>query len=137
MAHVSRRRFLQASGQPPANQEAMAKTDLHPTFAKLVEWFNQDAFLAPVPQGRNPDVARSQAEEKQVKPDIGEIVQGLFSGDVTNIRGALKELSDKKAKERDRAIAEANKNGVKVSVEDWAFPDWQPRTDYGPDKYQK
>jgi len=123
--------------QPPPNPEAVAKSDAYPSYKKLVEWFNQDAFIAPIPQVRNPDVAKAQAEEKGVKPGLGELVQGMFSGDVKDVRTALKQLSDKSAKERDRAIAEATKKGAKVTVNDWAFPDWQPRTDYGPDKYKK
>ncbi|HEX5995053.1 MAG TPA: hypothetical protein VFY84_07925, partial [Jiangellales bacterium] len=126
-----------AMAQPPPNLEVVAKADVHPAYKKLIEWYSQDAFIAPLPQVRKPDVAKVIAESKGVKPGLGELVQGMFSGDVKDVRGALKQLSDKSAQQREQSIAKVTKEGAKVTVADWAFPDWQPRTDYTADKYNK
>ncbi|MGH3727333.1 MAG: ABC transporter substrate-binding protein [Micromonosporaceae bacterium] len=122
-------------GPPPLDQSVVEKVDVHPAWKKVIGWFNQDAFIAPVPVTRNPDVQKVIRETKQIKPGLGELVAGMFSGDVTNVRGALKKFSDDSAKERERAIAAAKKNGAKADESDWAFSNWKPRTDYTKDMY--
>src|SRR5699024_9427708 len=62
-----------------------------------------------------------------VKPDLGTIVQGVFSGDVSDVRSALKKLSDDEERAREAAIKAA---GVKLDGSAWAFPDWKPGADY-------
>jgi multiple sugar transport system substrate-binding protein len=69
---------------------------------------------------------------KAVDPGLGPIIQGAFSGQITDVRGALKQLSDGKTAARDAAISEV---GGDVSVDDWKFADWTAGEDYGPDKY--
>src|SRR5690606_36595149 len=59
-----------------------------------------------------------------------ELLQGVFSGQVTDIRGALKKLSDDSARDREQALQKAVAEGAEVEEDHWAFPDWQPATDY-------
>ena len=101
----------------------------------MVSWFDQDVFVEPVPVVRNPEVQKVVRVMKDVKPNLGEIVGGMFSGDVTDIRGALKKLTDASEKERARALAVAKKAGAKVDESDWAFANWQPRKDYTKEMY--
>ncbi|HEY6738359.1 MAG TPA: extracellular solute-binding protein [Actinopolymorphaceae bacterium] len=127
-----------ASGmaQPPLDLTAVDKADVHPAWRKLVGWYAEDVFTAPVPVVKNPDVAKVAAETKDVTPGLGELVQGMFAGDVKDVAGALKQLSDKTAAAREDALAAARKKGARVDLDDWAFPNWQPRRDFTNDQYQ-
>jgi len=121
--------------QPPLDLAAVEKAEVHPAYKKVVGMFQDSVFLAPVPVVKNPDVARVNAESKEVLPGLGETVQGLFSGDLGNVRAALKDLSDRSERDREAATAAAKRKGAKVQPEDWAFPDWKAREDYTADRY--
>lgn len=121
--------------QPPRDLAAVQKSTAHPAYKKLIGWFADQVFLAPEAVVKNPQTSKVAAETKAIKPGLGDIVQGAFSGDVTDVRGALQELSDKSNAERERAIGAAKAKGAEVSADDYAFPDWQPKADYGKDKY--
>ncbi|MGH3742686.1 MAG: ABC transporter substrate-binding protein [Micromonosporaceae bacterium] len=123
--------------QPPLDPTVIEKADVHPAYRKLLGLFEGHTFLAPNATSNNPEIYKVEQERKPITPGLGEIVQGAFSGDVKDLRKALKELSDKSNAEDERAIAAAKKKGAQVSAEDYTFPDWQPGADYGPDKYGK
>jgi multiple sugar transport system substrate-binding protein len=61
---------------------------------------------------------------------LGELLQGVFSGQVTDIRGALKKLSDDSAADREQALKKAVADGAELEADAWAFPDWKPGADY-------
>lgn len=118
------------SSAVPADLSVVPDADVHPMYQKLITWYAQDVFLAPSAVVRNPEVSKVTAEMRQVKPDLGAILQGFFSGDVTDLRAALKKLSDDSMAERERALEKVAKEGVSLSQDDWAFPNWTPRKDY-------
>lgn len=122
--------------QPPLDLSVLADADVHPAWRKLVGWYGEQVFLAPVAVIRNPEIELVTAEAKPVQPDLGTVVQGMFSGDVSDVRGALKQLSDKTQKDRERSLAAAKKKGARVELDDWAFPDWQPRQDFTTEMYR-
>jgi multiple sugar transport system substrate-binding protein len=66
------------------------------------------------------------------RPGLGEIVQGVFSGDVTDVRAELTKLSDASNRSRDTAIAAAKSKRAKVSRDDFVLPNSKPREDFGP-----
>jgi multiple sugar transport system substrate-binding protein len=72
---------------------------------------------------------------KDVHPNLGEIAQGAFSGDVTDIKAALTTFNDQMTAERDAAIAAVQAEGGEVSIEDWIFADWVAGEDFTSDKY--
>jgi multiple sugar transport system substrate-binding protein len=121
--------------QPPADLSVLDTVDVHPAYKKLIDRFQSECFVAPVPVAKNPEISKVQKETKDIKPSLGEIVQGAFSGDVTDVRKALKDLSDKSNKERDRAFAAAKAKGAKVQENDYIFSNWKPRTDYTKQMY--
>jgi multiple sugar transport system substrate-binding protein len=122
--------IAEGMGQPPADLGAVDRVDVHPAYKKAMGWFAEDCFVAPVPVGKNTEAATVLAEEKDIAPGLPEIVQGAFSGDVKDVRKALKDYTDKRQAERERALKVATAKGAKVSMEDFAFPDWTPRKDY-------
>lgn len=122
--------------QPPLDLAAIEKADVHPAWKKLVGWYQDTVFQAPVAVVQNGDIEKVNAEAEQVEPDLGTIIQGAFSGDVPDVQKALKELTDKSTQDRERSIAEAKKKGAKVELDDWAFPNWQPGKDFTKDMYR-
>jgi len=91
--------------------------------------------LAPDPAVRNPDVAQVRLELRPVSPDLGELVQGVLVGQVSDAAAALQDLQDRASAELDRAIAAAQEQGADVSRDDWVFPNWDPTQDYSEDRY--
>jgi hypothetical protein len=84
----------------------------------------------PQPVVRNPQVAAAEALETPISPDLGDIVQGYLGGNIPDLRAALRQLSDANTADRERAVQRAVGEGAQVSLDDWAFPDWQQATDY-------
>lgn len=121
--------------QPPRDLDAVDKSSAHPQYKKLIGWYRDTVFLAPSAVVKNVEVTKAQAESKQVQPTLGAIIQGAFTGDVPDVKKALKKLTDDSNAERDRAVKAAQAKGAQVSVDDYAFPDWQPGADYTLDRY--
>jgi hypothetical protein len=84
----------------------------------------------PEPVVRNPQVAAVQALQAPISPDLGDIVQGYLGGNIADLRSALRQLSDASTADRDNALKKAAAGGAQVSEADFAFPNWQPGTDY-------
>jgi multiple sugar transport system substrate-binding protein len=112
----------------PIDLEAVQDSSTHELFKQCCRWYRDYGFLGPSPVSRNSAVAAVVASTKPVEPDLGAIVQGVMSGDVTDIRGTLKDYSEALTTNRDAAIE--SKGGGKVSVDDWKFPDWRAGVDY-------
>lgn len=115
---------------PPLDLSVVDNVDVHPTYRTAMEHFGQDVFLDPIPAARNPLVSDVYANMADVRPNLGEIVQGVISGDVTDIAGTLQEYNDKLTAERDAAIATVQAEGGDVSLDDWVFEDWESGQDY-------
>lgn len=124
-----------AMDQPPRDLKAVDRSSAHPAYKKLIKMYGSQVFRAPAPVVKNADITKVQAEAQDVQPDLGTIIQGALTGDVTDIRKALKELTDRTSADRERSIKAATAKGAKVSLDDYAFPNWKPRTDYETSMY--
>lgn len=113
--------------QPPLKIDVVASSDAHPTYKQAIDMFTKQVFLGPTPEAR-PGVSTVEGAMKPVSPGLGEIIQGAFSGQISDIKGALKKLSDGMTASREAAIKA--KGDGKVTEKDWAFPDWKKGTDY-------
>jgi multiple sugar transport system substrate-binding protein len=96
------------------------------------EWMR----LAPSPAVRNPGVAQVNLEMRPVTPNLGEIVQGLFTGQLSDPKAAMQDLQDRANAELERAIKAAQDKGAEVSRDDWVFANWDPTRDYTEEDYQ-
>jgi multiple sugar transport system substrate-binding protein len=123
--------------QPPLDLSAVEQADVHPSYARAIQLFTERVRLAPSPTARNPAISQVQAEMKDIHPNLGEIAQGVFSGDVADYKAALKDYNDQLTAERDRAIKVVTDGGGEVSVDDWAFANWQPGEDFTPEMYEQ
>lgn len=122
--------------QPPLDLSAIDRASVHPTYKAVIEGFKKTVRLAPEPLIKNPNVAQVYAEMKPVSPGLGEIVQGVMGGAVTNVQATLQQYSDKLTAERDRALKAVKDKGVQVSLDDWVFPNWKAGEDYTAEKYK-
>ena len=116
--------------QPPLDLSAVDDANVHPTYRRAIQLFQEGVRLGPSPLVKNPAMAEVLAEMQQIRPSLGEIAQGVFSGDVDDPAAALQTFADQLTAERERAIAAVNGRGIQVSLDDWVFPDWQPGQDY-------
>ncbi len=123
-----------ASGmdQPPFDLSVVEEADVVEPYRRLVGWFAETVRRMPQPVVRNPQVADVQAASRPVSPHLGDIVQGYLGGDVTDLRAALRQLSDAFTADREQAIAAATAGGAEVSLDDYAFPEWVPGEDWAP-----
>jgi len=121
----------------PRDPKAVETADVDPAFREVAQDLYKMLFLGPVPVVGNLDVVKVDAAIKPVKPGFGEIIQGYFSGDVTDIRARLRQLSDASTKELERAIQAATSKGAKVSMDDYAFANWKPGADYTSEMYKR
>ena len=123
-----------ASGmdQPPLDISVVQDADSIAPYKKLAGWFQETVKRGPEAVVRNPDVAKVQALQKPISPHLGDIVQGYLGGDISDLRGALKKLSDAFSADREQAITAAVAGGAQVSLDDYAFPDWTPGQDWTP-----
>ena len=86
--------------------------------------------ISPSPLVRNPEVAKINLEIKAVTPSFEQTIQGLVSGQVTDVKKAMQGLKDSYSKELDRAVKAAATKGAKVTLDDYLFKNWDPTKDY-------
>lgn len=116
--------------QPPIDLDVVDSADVIEPYKKVVSYFKKSVYQAPQAVVRNPEIAVAQSLSKPVSPLLGDIVQGYLGGDITDLKGALKKLSDNFSADREQAMKAAVAQGATVSLDDYAFPDWKPGTDY-------
>ncbi|MCA9882029.1 MAG: extracellular solute-binding protein [Anaerolineae bacterium] len=121
--------------QPPLDLDTVAKANVHPTYAQCMDFFRDIVRLSPDPLVKNPAVAEVLSRMNDIRPNLGEIVQGVIAGEVSDIPGTLQAYSDQLTAERERAITEAQAEGFEVSQDDWVFSNWDPTADYTSDMY--
>ncbi len=124
------RRMTEAMDQPPIDVDVIATADVIEPYKQMINRFKEQVFQMPQPIVRNPEIAAIDALRKPVTPHLGQIIQGYLGGDITDLRAALKKLSDGYEADREQAFKAASADGAKVSMDDYAFRDWKPGQDY-------
>lgn len=76
----------------------------------------------PDPSVRNPQTANVIVNA--VKPDHNDVIAGIYTGQIKDVKSALAALAERYQKALDDGIAQARKQGHKVSIKDYTFPDW-------------
>jgi multiple sugar transport system substrate-binding protein len=120
---------------PEAAKIAQETLTFEPMADTALELFEEQIRLGPMVFVRNPETAAVNAELRALTPSFGEVVQGIFSGQLADPRAAMQDLQDRANAELDRAIKAAQDKGAQVSREDWVFPNWDPTQDYTEDMY--
>lgn len=107
------------------NNDPKLNSDRH--FAQYVATAKY-SVSGPDPTVRNPDV--SYVTPQTVKPAMADILVGYYTGQISDIHGALTEFQDKSQQALEKAIDVANGQGHKVSINDYIFSDWDVKKPY-------
>lgn len=118
------------AGDPPAFPDVLKNIKLDPLSQTALELAQKYTRLRPDPSVRNPDVQQVQLAFKTLTPSYNDVVVGLFTGQLKDVKQSFTDLQERAEKELDRAIGEAKGKGAKVSREDFVFADWDPTQDY-------
>jgi multiple sugar transport system substrate-binding protein len=118
------------SEQPAAIAEAQKSAKITDHAERAIEIADDLMRIAPMVQVRNADSAEVILALKPVTPNFTEVVQGIFTGQVKDVKKAMQQLQDRSDAALDGAIATARKRGAKISRDDWKFPNWNPAEDY-------
>jgi len=84
---------------------------------------------------RNPETAQVIVElgalgQPKIKPGFKDILHSVLSGAESDAAGLLKDYNDKLNKGLEEAVAKVQASGIDVSLDDFAFPNWDPSKDY-------
>jgi multiple sugar transport system substrate-binding protein len=121
---------LDGAADPAAFPNAMKTASLDPLSKKSLQ-INQDhTVLLPEPSVRNPDVEKVYAAQKAIQPNFSDVCTGLFTGQIKDVKKAMKDLQDRSERALNDAITTAKSRGAKVSRDDWVFKDWDPKKSY-------
>ncbi|UFU06489.1 ABC transporter substrate-binding protein [Ruania halotolerans] len=123
-----------AMDQPPALLEVVEDADVHPAYALAIANFAEDVRIAPSPEVGNPGVWRVQAEMRDVRPHVGDMLQSLLAGEDVDVDGELRRYKDAISAERERAI-EAVAEEADIDTNAWVFSNWDPESDYAVEDY--
>jgi multiple sugar transport system substrate-binding protein len=121
---------------PVAFQEANEIVEHSENGQRALEINYDQLRFRPAPAIRNVDATLVDMERRPITPNLNDIVNGIFSGQVDDPAAALQDLQDRANAELDRAIQAAQEDGADVSRDDWVFPNWDPREDYGLEMYE-
>ena len=114
---------------------AVAQANVHQTYIDVIDIFSRTMAFEPDPLLRNPEIAEVLAEMRPVSPNPAEILQGYYSGAITDWRSELRSYNAAMTAERERAIERARSRGANVSINDWIFPNWNYGMNFTTDSY--
>lgn len=84
--------------------------------------------IGPDPAARNPDAGKVKVPS--FTPSVNDVISGIWSGQISDIHGALSELEDKANAALAQGVKDAQATGLHVSLDDYIFADWDPTKDY-------
>lgn len=85
-------------------------------------------IYAPYPPARNP--AASLVSPDAITPDVGDLLIGIYTGQIEDWKAALTDLDTRKRGAWDAALEKAQSSGAAVTQADFIFPDWNPMENY-------
>lgn len=121
---------------PEVNQAANASGLLSARARTAAQLADKLLRVAPLPQVRNPDTAAALLQMKPIKPNLNDVVLGIFTDQVKDTKAALADLTQRSNQNLDQAIAAARAKGANVTRDDWVFPNWNPAQDYSASDYK-
>jgi ABC-type glycerol-3-phosphate transport system substrate-binding protein len=113
----------------------------YPEFDTFYQLHKDHVRLRPDPAIRNPQAVKVIAEmgsmqQPSIKPNLGETVQMLLAGKETDVQGVLTKYTKELNDGLKAAVEKVQKQGAKVSLDDFKFPNWDPSKDFTEKDYQ-
>lgn len=124
--------YYVGAGDPPQFPEAVEQIELDPLSQKALDLGFEYTRLGPEPAVRNPEVQQVYLETTALTPSWNDVMVGLFTEELTDVKAVMQDLQDRAMAERERAITAAQDKGANVNWDDFVFPDWDPKEDYEP-----
>ena len=109
---------------PDVNKPTAGMSDQFKQYMSLAS----DVRVGPSPSLDHPEM--NEVKEQQTLPSINDILGGIYSGQITDWKGALKDLENRQNAELQRAIKEAQARGNKEDPSWWQVTGWDLTKDY-------
>ena len=93
-------------------------------FKPFAEYVATRKYVLPGPDPSVHNPQTSHVIQAAVHPDINDVMAGIYTGQVKDIKGSLAGLAARYHKALTDGIAQARKQGYKVGLSDYIFPDW-------------
>lgn len=124
--------FVSITGgsDPSIFESANEGANIDERVRRCYQVFDERMRLGPDPRVRNPQTSQVYLNMIQPTPNFGQTVQGLFAGQLSDVREAMQQLKDSYERSLDEAIAAAQGEGAQVSRDDFVFANWDPSVDY-------
>jgi len=122
---------------PEAVEIAQETVELDPYASTALALYDEQLRLGPMVTVRNPAATQVALEGRALQPNLGQVVQGLLTGQLSDPQAAMQDLQDRANAELERAIAAAQESGAEVSRDDFVFPNWDPTQDYTAEMYEE
>lgn len=122
---------------PEAVEIAQETVELDPYAGEALELYDEQMRMGPMVSVRNPAAAQVALERRPLTPDLGELIQGMLAGQVSDPKAAMEDLKSRTNAEMDRAITAAQDKGAEVSRDDFIFANWEPTEEYTAESYEE
>ena len=110
---------------PEANKLEYARTKPYREYMQVAL---EGTRLAPAPNLRHPTM--EQVKPQQTLPDIQGILEGIYTGQISDWKGALLDLQNRQNAAFAAAIKDAQSRGIAIDSAWWRVPDWNLTRDY-------
>jgi ABC-type glycerol-3-phosphate transport system substrate-binding protein len=124
-------RGLSYSPMPSVNESVTPKDPQRATALKL-----QDEMFIPTPHPfkKNTNAIKvyeaMSGKEPDQNVDLGTIIEGYLSGQIKDVAGILKQMSEEHQELLLKTIADVQAQGYDVDINDWIAEDWKPYVPY-------
>jgi multiple sugar transport system substrate-binding protein len=113
----------------------------YPEFNTFMQLHKDLLLVRPDFAVKNPQTAKvivelGSLDQKKIKPGFNDILQSVLSGAEKDAAGLLKSYNNKMNKGLEDAVNKVKASGTNVSINDFAFPNWNPKKDYTADDYK-
>jgi multiple sugar transport system substrate-binding protein len=113
----------------------------YPEFNTFMQLHKDLLLVRPDIAVKNPQTAKvivelGSLDQQKIKPGYSDILSSVLSGAEKDAAGLLKSYNDKMNKGLEDAVNKVKASGTNVSINDFAFPNWDPKKDYTPDDYK-
>ncbi len=110
---------------PDANKLEFAKTEPYRQYMQVAL---DGVRMAPSPGLLHPTM--DQVKPQQTLPDIQGILEGIYTGQIKDWKGALLDLQNRDDAAQAAAIKDAQSRGINVDPAWWRVPDWNLTENY-------
>ncbi|MBW7456023.1 ABC transporter substrate-binding protein [Paenibacillus sepulcri] len=128
---------LGVEGSPIIEQNKTTQVD-NPQFLQAQDIQDKAFILSPHPYTRNKAAVQVNTElnGKKPKENVGKIVEGYLTGQITDVKSQLTQLSAGYNQSLKESIQKVSQSGQKIGEQDYQFPNWTPFTPYTSDQYR-